>query len=118
MLEDLGVALAGEVAVLAACRPVGEHDAVDELAQAALALGRADGPAEVLRGDDVGGVDAPLGGELDAALLEVDRAVTPVGHDDVAALPRHLVVGVHAGRGEDPLDLQALPPGWRLASAT
>jgi hypothetical protein len=64
--------------------------------------------AEVLRRDDVRGVDAPLGGELHAALLEVDRAVTPVRHDDVAALPGHLVVGVHTGGGEDPLDLQAL----------
>src|SRR3712207_8167600 len=50
----------------------------------------------------------------DAALLEVDRAVTPVGHDDVAPLPRHLVVRVHTGGREDPLDLQALPPGRRL----
>src|SRR4051812_47487690 len=117
MLEDLCVALGGEVAVLTAGRAIGEHDPVDELPQAVLPLRGADGTAEVLRRDDVGGVDAPLGGELHAALLEVDRAVTPVRHDDVAALPRHLVVRVHPRRGEDALDLQALPPGWRLASA-
>ena len=117
VLEDLRVALAGEVAVLAAGRTVGEHHPVDELAQAALALRAADGAAEVLRGDDVGGVDAPLGGELDAALLEVDRAVAPVGHDDVAALPGHLVVGVHTGGGEDALDLEALAPARRLGRA-
>ena len=34
-------------------------------------------------------------------------AVAPVGHDDVAALPGHLVVGVHAGRGVDALDREA-----------
>ena len=117
VLEDLGVALGGEVAVLATGRAVGEHDPVDELTQAALALRGADGAAEVLRGDDVGGVDAPLGGELHAALLEVDRAVPPVGHDDVAALPGDLVVGVHTGGGEDALDLEALPPAGRLAAA-
>jgi hypothetical protein len=117
VLEDLGVALAGEVAVLAARGAVGEHHPVDELTQAALPLGLADRAAEVLRGDDVGGVDAPLGGELHTALLEVDRAVPPVGHDDVAALPGHLVVGVHSGGGEDTLDLEALVPGRRLGAA-
>src|SRR5581483_2170704 len=59
--------------------------------------------------DDVGRVDRPEVGELDAALLEVDRAVAPVGHDDVAALPRDLVVGVHAGSRVDPLEPQPLP---------
>src|SRR3712207_8238436 len=57
--------LGGEVPVLAAGLGVGEHHAVDELPQAVLALRGADGAAEVLRGDDVGGVDAPLGRELD-----------------------------------------------------
>ena len=68
---------------------------------------RADRAAEVLAGDDVGGVDRPGLGELDAALLEVDRAVAPVGHHDVAALPGHLVVGVHAGRGVESLQPHA-----------
>src|SRR3712207_9385098 len=89
--------LGGEVPVLAAGLGVGEHHAVDELPQAVLELRGADGAAEVLRGDDVGGVDAPLGRELDTALLEADRAVQQVGHDDVAALPGHLVVRVHTG---------------------
>ena len=117
VLEDLGVALGGEVAVLLAGRAVGAHDPVDELAQAPLALRRADRAAEVLGGDDVGRVDGPEVGELDAALLEVDRAVAPVGHDDVAALPGHLVVGVHAGGGVDALDLAGPCPARRLAAA-
>ena len=99
----------GEVAVLLAGRAVGPHHPVDELAQARLALRRADGAAEVLGGDDVGRVDRPEVGELHAALLEVDRAVAPVGHHDVAALPGHLVVRVHAGGGVDPLDVQPAP---------
>ena len=78
-----------------------------------LALRRADGAAEVLAGDDVGGVDRPELGELHAALLEVHRAVAPVRHHDVAALPGDLVVGVHAGGGVHPLDGQ--PPALRAA---
>src|SRR6185437_382906 len=66
-----------------------------------LALRRADGAAEVLGGHDVGRVDRPEVGVLDATLLEVDRAVAPVGHDDIAALPGDLVIGVNAGTGVD-----------------
>ena len=98
VLEDLGVGVGGEVAVLLAGRRVGQHDPVDELPQAPLARVGADGAAEVLGGDDGGGVDRPEVGELDAALLEDGLARPPVGHDDVAALPGHLVVGVHARR--------------------
>src|SRR5690606_40307686 len=96
----------GEVALLDAGLDVHADDAVDELLQAPLALRRADRAAEVLRGDDVDGVQRPEVGELHTALLEVDRAVAPVGHDDVTTLPAHLVVRMHAGRGEDALDLQ------------
>src|SRR5688572_7385391 len=89
-------------------------NAVDELTQAGLALLRADSAAEVLGGDDVGGVDAPEIRELDAALLEVDRAVAPVRHDDVASLPGHLVIGVHAVGGPHPLDTKT---SGRLAAS-
>ena len=81
------VVVGGEVAVRLAGLHVREHDAVDELAQAPLALVGADRAAEVLRGDDGGGVDAPEVGELDAPLLEDDLAALPVRLDDVAALP-------------------------------
>ncbi len=108
VLEELGVGRRGEVAVVLAALAVGLHDAVDELLEAPLAGVGADGAAEVLGGDDRGGVDAPEVGELDAALLEDDGAGLPVLLDDVAALPGELVVGVHALGREDPLDLQAL----------
>ena len=101
MLEDLGVLVGGEVAVLPARRHVHAHDAVDQLLQAPLALRRADRAAEVLGGHDVRRVDRPEVGELDAALLEVDRAVPPVRHDDVAALPGDLVIGMDAIAGVD-----------------
>ena len=39
-----------------------------------------------------------VGRELDAELLEGDRAVAEVGDAGVAPLPRHLVVGVDALR--------------------
>ena len=90
----------GEVAALDAPRGDGVGDPVDHLAQRRLALGRAERAAEVLLGDDVGGVQRPVGGELDAELLEGDRAVLPVGDPRVAALPHDLVVGMHARRGE------------------
>ncbi|CAB4767894.1 unannotated protein [freshwater metagenome] len=60
-----------------------------------LALGRARCAAEVLLGDDVGGVQRPAHWELDAQLLECDAAVFPVVDARVALFPRHLVVGVH-----------------------
>ena len=104
VLEGLGVGLGEEVAVVLAGLGVGEHDAVDELLEAALAHVGADGAAEVLRGDDRGGVDAPEVGELDAALLEDGLAGLPVRLDDVAVLPVDLVVRVGARRRVDALD--------------
>ena len=101
--EDLGVRVGGEVAAVDPGPVVGTDDPVDQLAQAGLALRGADGAAEVLAGDDVRGVHRPVRRELHAALLEVDRAVPPVRHDDVPALPLDLVVGMHPRGGEDTL---------------
>ena len=114
VLEDLGVGRGGEVAVVLAGLAVGLHDPVDELLEAPLADVGADGAAEVLGGDDGGGVDRPEVGELDAALLEDGLAGLPVGLDDVAALPGDLVVRVHALGAEDPLDLQPALAGALL----
>ena len=77
-----------------------------------LALGGAEGAAEVLLGDDVGGVLRPGAGELEVALLEGDGAVAPVGDHRVAAVPGELVVGVRALGREESTHLQALagPP--------
>ncbi len=118
VLEDLRVGGRGEVPVVLTGLPVRLHDAVDQLLEAGLALRGADGTAEVLAGDDVDRVHRPEVGELDATLLEVDRAVAPVGHDDVTALPRHLVVRVHAGSGVDALDTQPLGGLGALGSGT
>src|SRR5207248_6826439 len=97
-------------------RAVGGHHAVDELAQAPLALGRTQRAAEVLGGHDVGRVGAPEAGELHAALLEVHRPVAPVGHHDVAALPRHLVVRVHPLGRPHPLDAYRRLAGGPVAA--
>src|ERR687897_2740693 len=110
MGEDLGVVLRREVAVLHTGTVVHADHAVDELAQAGLALRRAHGSAEVLARDDVRGVDRPGCRELDPALLEVHGAVAPVRHDDVAAFPGDLVVRVHACGGVHAFDGQALAP--------
>ena len=84
----VGLGLVDEVAALEA--PLGDRvgDPVDHLAQRRLALLGAGGAAEVLLGDDVGGVERPGGGELDVELLEGDRAVPEVGDPGVAPLPR------------------------------
>ena len=50
-------------------------DAVDDLLQRRLPLGRADRAPEVLLGDDVRGVERPGRRELDVELFEGDRAV-------------------------------------------
>jgi hypothetical protein len=95
------------------------HDAVDQLAQARLALRGADAPRKYLLVTMlVALIDQKLGNST-PALLEVDRAVAPVGHDDVAAFPGDLVVGVHAGRGVDALDGEpgSLGPGRALLAA-
>ncbi len=116
MLEDLGVALGGEVTVLAASLAVSADHAVDQLLEAPLAVRAAGRTAKVLRGDDVGRVDRPGVGELHAALLEVHRSVAPVRHDDVATFPGHLVVGVNSRTGVDALDLQPRAAALVLAA--
>ena len=57
VLKDFGVCFGGEVTVVAAGLGVGQHDAVDELAQAGLTLFGANGATEVLRGHDGRSVD-------------------------------------------------------------
>src|SRR5712692_10780083 len=108
VLEDLRVVFRSEIAVLTAGVAVAADDPVDDLLEAPLALRGPDGTAEVLRGDDVGRVHRPEVWELDAVLLEVDRAVTPVRHHDVAALPRHLVIGMNPLASVDTADPHAL----------
>ena len=68
-------------------------DAVDQLADGGLALGRAEVAAEVLADHDVGGELAPEVGDLDVLLLE-DALARFVGDAGGAVLPGDLVVGV------------------------
>ena len=70
--ERLQVVVAGEVLLLARPRRDRVDDAADQLLDAALALGRPDLPAEILRDDDVGRLLGPEPGDLDVALLEDD----------------------------------------------
>ena len=100
-----------EVAVLAAPGGDGVDHAVGHLPERPLALGGAQGAAEVLLGQDVGGVQAPALGHLDAQLLEGHGAVPVVGDPGVPALPAHLVVGVDAFGGEVASDADAGPLG-------
>ena len=107
VLEDLGIGIGPEVAVLAPGLDVGENDPVDELLEAPLALLRPEGAAEVLRRDDGGGVHAPEIRVLGPALLEDDLAALPVCLDDIAALPVHAFIRVLPGSRVEPLDDKA-----------
>ena len=98
--ERLKVFVGREVLVRA--RPPGDrvHDAANQLLDAALALGRANLPAEILRDDDVGGLLGPGLGNLDVALLEDDFAALVADHRR-AKLPLDLVERIDAGLGEE-----------------
>ena len=104
VLEYFGVSLGSKVAVLAARGSVALDDSVEQLLQAPLSIAAAHGATEVLGGDNRAGVHAPEVRELDATLLEHGVAGLPVGLDDVATFPVHLVVGVNTRRGVEPFD--------------
>ena len=91
--EDLLLGLVLEVAVL---HPPGgdrvDHPVDRPGAATTPARGVRESP-EVLLGEDVRGVHAPRGGDLDAELLEGDRPGAVVGDPRIAALPDDLVVG-------------------------
>ncbi len=87
VVEDLGLVVVDEVAVLDPPRGDRVGHPVGHLLERPLALGGAEGAAEVLLGQDVGGVHAPGLGHLDAQLLEGDRPVAVVGDPGVAPLP-------------------------------
>ncbi len=117
-VEDAGFLLVAEVAALAAPAGDGVDNAVDELLDGALADGHAvagavgglgagrgggvvaEGAAEVLGGDYVGGVLGPGRGDLDVLLLEHGGAVGAGDEGGAVGLPRHLIVGVDVRRGE------------------
>ena len=101
---DLGLLVVFEVAVLDPPRRDGVDDPVDDLLERVLALGGAERSAEVLLGQDVGGVRAPGLGHLDVALLERDRAVAIVHDPRLTELPANLLVGVDAFGREVPTD--------------
>jgi hypothetical protein len=105
-LEGVRVELGEEVAVVAAPAGDGAGHAADHLLDRRLALVGAEPAAEVLLGDDVGGVLRPGGGELDAALLE--GGIGRVADDRVADLPLDGVERVDAGGGEPSLDADPL----------
>src|SRR6185436_4363893 len=94
--------------VLLLLGPAGNRvdDAADELLDAALALGRADLAAEILRDDDVGRLLRPELRDLDVALLEDDFAL--LGTDDGGAqIPLDLVERIDTLGGEEALVVEA-----------
>src|SRR5262249_543376 len=77
-----------------------------ELADAGLALGRADGAVQILGGDDVGRGHRPIFGDLNVLLLE-DRVALGVGDGGGAQLPLDLAVRRDAGFGEIAVELES-----------
>src|SRR5207344_2541430 len=97
--ERLKILFRREVLVDAApLRDRADHPA-DELLDAALALGRSDLSAEILRDDDVRGLLRPRLRNLDVALLEHDLAAQ-AADDGRAELPLDLVERIDSGLRE------------------
>ena len=113
-LERGEVLVRGEVAVGLRPGRDGVDDAVDELPDAVLPLGRADVAAEVLADDDVRRELAPGGRDLDVLLLE-DGLAGLAGDAGGAVLPGDLVVRVDAGAGPPALEGEAAGPLAREA---
>ncbi len=109
-LEGLQVVVRREVVLCLGPGRDRVDDAVDELLDAGLALGRAEVAAEVLADDDVGGQLAPEVGDLDVLLLE-DALARFVGDAGGPVLPGDLVVGVDARAGPAALEGEALGAG-------
>ena len=91
-------------------------DAADQLLDAALALGRADLAAEILRDDDVGRLLRPGLRDLDVALLEHHLAALVADHRR-AQLPFDLVERIDAGLGEEARERQPRRGGSAFACA-
>ena len=106
VVEGGGVFAGAEVAVFHAPVADGLGDAGDELADSGLALVGADLPVEIFGGDDVGRGHRPVFGDLDVLLLEDDAALG-VGDRGGAELPFDVVVGRHAGLGEEAAEGEA-----------
>ena len=68
--EGLGLGLVDEVGILDTPFGDGVDDAVGDLLEAGLSLVGAEGAAEVLLREDVHRVEAPVGRDFDAELLE------------------------------------------------
>src|SRR5262249_3137302 len=81
-------------------------DPADQLAHAALALGRSDLPAEIFRDHDVGRLLRPAPGNLDVALFEHDVAAL-IADDGGADVPLDLVERIDARLGDEARKRQA-----------
>src|ERR1700730_6203997 len=86
----------------------------NQLLDAALALGRADAPTEVVRDDHVGGDLRPAGRDLYVVLLEDDLTLF-VGDGRLACFPLDLVERRHARAGKVPLPGEAVSVALRGA---
>ncbi len=100
----LGVGLGLEIVVGLAPIGDGVDHAMDQLGDAALALGGPHLAVKVFTGDDVGGGLGPIDRDFDVPLLEDDRAFV-VADGGGPSLPVELIVG----------RLSGLQPGRKVA---
>jgi hypothetical protein len=100
VLERLSILVAGEVAAVATPARDRAGHAADHLLDRRLARGGVEPAAEVLLGDDVGGVLGPADRELHALLLE--GRLLGIADQRVADLPLDAVEGVVALLREAP----------------
>src|ERR1700677_1911678 len=90
--KDLGLFFVHEVVALLTPFGDGVGNAVDDLLQRRLALGRIERAAEVLLGENVGRVERPGRRHFHVQLLERNGAVAEVRDSRIAAIPDHFVV--------------------------
>ena len=116
-MERVAVFGGGEVSLLPAPVADGLRHALNQLANAGLALRRAQRAVKIFAGNNVDGGHRPVLGRLHVALLK-DRVALGVSDAGGAQLPFHFVIRRNAGAGEIARELQsrrgALVPlsGW------
>src|SRR5581483_10720173 len=112
IMKDGAVVGSAEIALGESPVANGFGDAGNELTNPGLAFRRAERTVEILAGHDIGGGHGPVFGDLNIFLLE-DHVALGVSDRGGALFPFDLVVGVHAGLGEQAAEGEArnLLPG-------
>ena len=109
MLEDFRIRIGYKVAKLFAGLGVSQNHPIDHLLEGPLAIFVTYCATEILGRNDGGSIHRPEIWKLNPALFENDLATLPVCLNDISALPRHFVIGMHSRLGINTFQAQSLP---------